>query len=344
MKFNKQKILALVFVLLPLLLWGVYRWHEQSSPVAGLGIVSKVNAVPFSDEYTQPIPGDLKFDARKVALGRKLFKDKRLSANDTVACSSCHNLSYGGSDNRAHSIGINGAEGNINAPTVFNSGFNFVQFWDGRAATLEEQIDGPVTNPKEMGSSWPQVLEKLAQDAGYRADFAKLYAGKISADNVKNAIATFERSLVTPDSPFDQYLRGNKAALSPEATNGWALFQSYGCVACHQGINLGGNMYERMGLRADYFGDRGNVTNADQGRFNVTGKEEHRHYFRVPGLRNVALTSPYFHDGSAGNLPDAVRVMVKYQVGRTITENDLNDIVAFLFSLTGKSVAEEPAP
>jgi len=336
MKTNKSQNTLLAILATALLVDAILWWPAQPNRDVYSDYSINASVLPFSSEYTQPIPQNLKFDADKVALGRKLFNDNRLSVNDTIACSSCHVLEKGGADNLVHSIGINGAEGNINAPTVFNSGFNFVQFWDGRAATLEDQIDGPVTNPKEMGSTWTQVLKKLEQDTDYRADFSKTYDGDISVINIKDAIATFERSLVTPDSRFDQYLRGNAAALSPMEARGYELFQSYGCIACHQGVNLGGNMYERMGLMDDYFGDRGNVTEADQGHFNVTKKDAHRHYFRVPSLRNVALTAPYFHDGSAKTLPDAVKVMVKYQLGRTMPENDLSDIVAFLNSLTGE--------
>jgi cytochrome c peroxidase len=245
-------------------------------------------------------------------------------------------LAEGGDDNRRHSNGVNGAQGGINAPTVFNSGFNFVQFWDGRAATLEAQIDGPVNNPVEMASDWPQVINKLQQDSRYREVFSDLYQDGISADNIKDAIATFERSLVTPDSRFDRYLKGEQTALSSAEKNGYLLFQSYGCIACHQGINLGGNMFERMGMMADYFGDRGNITRADQGRFNVTQREADRYYFRVPSLRNVDRTAPYFHDGSVTDLPEAVRVMAKYQLGRAMPEEDLRDIVLFLKSLNGK--------
>jgi cytochrome c peroxidase len=312
-------------------------WVKEKQFIAKRDYVLGQSLQPISSEVTQPIPLKLQLDENKVNLGRMLFHDSRLSGNDTVSCANCHALNSGGVDNRVHSIGINGAEGGINAPTVFNSAFNFVQFWDGRAATLEDQIEGPLNNPSEMGSSWPQVLDKLAIDPFYRTEFPRIYADKaISPTNIKDAIAVFERSLLTPNSRFDKYLRGDQIALSPNELHGYALFQSYGCVSCHQGINLGGNMFERMGLMSDYFGDRGHPTTADNGRFNVTKKESDRHFFRVPSLRNVGLTAPYFHDGSAASLPDAVRFMAKYQLGRTIGEEDLNDIVAFLFTLTGE--------
>lgn len=310
----------------------LYRLHSELN----LSRTTDVIAPVISLGYTQPLPRRIKLDKDKVELGRKLFHDPRLSADNSISCAFCHPLDKGGMDGRVHAIGIGGAEGNINTPTVFNSGFNFAQFWNGRAATLEEQVDGPINNPTEMGSNWGQVVEKLNQDSEYRSAFGKLYRAGIAANTIKDALATFERSLVTPNSPFDRYLLGDSSSMSEQAQRGYQLFQSYGCVACHQGINLGGNMYEKMGLMGDYFNDRGNLTEADLGRFNVTHREDHRFEFRVPSLRNVALTAPYFHDGTASTLPEAVEVMVKYQLGRTMPSQDLSDIVQFLYSLTGE--------
>jgi cytochrome c peroxidase len=241
----------------------------------------------------------------------------------------------GGTDRLPHSLGINNAEGDINAPTVFNSSFNFRQFWDGRAATLEEQIEGPVHNPKEMGSHWQEIIGKLKKEAAYLKAFKALYADGINAKNIKDAIATFERSLITPNAPFDQYLRGDETALTDEEKQGYALFKQYGCVACHQGINIGGNMYQVFGVLNNYFEKRGNITKADLGRFNVTAQEYDRHKFKVPSLRNVALTAPYFHDGSADTLEKAVDVMAKYQLGRKIPKKEKRLIVQFLKTLTG---------
>ncbi|MEI7842318.1 MAG: cytochrome-c peroxidase [Gallionellaceae bacterium] len=298
--------------------------------------LAAINQVKLDYGITQPLPEQVELNAEKVALGERLFRDPRLSGNDTVSCASCHNLQLGGVDGLAHSVGINGGLSAVNAPTVFNSGFNFVQFWDGRAATLEEQIDGPVNNPKEMGSNWQQVIGKLNQDKTYLTQFRHLYSVGISPGNIKDAIATFERSLITPNSRFDQFLRGNKAALSEQAQNGFVLFQSYGCASCHQGINLGGNMFEKMGLLGDYFADRGNETEADIGRFQVTRNPEHMHEFKVPSLRNVARTAPYFHDGNAQTLQQAVATMARYQLGRNLTSDEIADICAFLESLTGE--------
>lgn len=336
-KVNKSQRVLFTILVVTLCIDAVLWWPAPTEKTEDKALVVKSHiTIPLSMAITQPIPSGLKFDSKKVALGRALFDEKMLSANDSVACSNCHVLQAGGTDNLVRSIGINGAQGGINAPTVLNSGFNFVQFWDGRAATLEDQIDGPVMHPKEMGSTWPQVLDKLNKSDRYQVAFSDIYPDKISVANIKDAIATFERSLVTPDSRFDRYLRGDGSALSEKEKRGYVLFQDEGCVSCHQGINLGGNMYERMGLMGDYFGDRGDPTEADNGRFNVTQKEADRYYFRVPSLRNIAKTAPYFHDGSAQELAQAVRIMGRYQLGRFIAEEDVSDIVAFLNTLTGE--------
>ena len=284
----------------------------------------------------QPLPSHVELAPQKVTLGERLFHDTRLSSNDSISCLSCHGLTTGGVDNRAHSIGVNGALGDINTPTVFNSGFNFAQFWNGRSATLEDQIDGPVNNPKEMASNWPQVIAKLSRDATYPAQFSRVYRDGVTAPNIKDAIATFERSLVTPNSRFDKYLNGDSAALSANEKHGFELFQSYGCSSCHQGINLGGNMFGKVGLMGDYFADRGNPTDADKGRFDLNHDGRGMHVFKVPSLRNVARTAPYFHDGHIKTLRQAVATMAKYQLGRPLPVEDMNDIVAFLESLTGE--------
>jgi cytochrome c peroxidase len=336
-KFEKSQRVLLGILALALSIDAYLWWpakHEK--PADKMGVVSNSLLIPESLAITQPIPLDLVFDAKKVALGRALFDEKMLSADDTVACSNCHVLQSGGADNLVRSVGIKGGLGGVNAPTVLNSGFNFVQFWDGRAATLEDQIDGPVQHPKEMGATWPQVLGKLNSSPRYQAAFSDIYPDRITVANIKDAIATFERSLITPNSRFDRYLRGDASALSEKEKHGYTLFQEQGCVSCHQGINLGGNMYERMGLLGDYFGDRGDITPADYGRFNVTKKEADRFYFRVPSLRNVAKTAPYFHDGNAPDLHNAVRVMARYQLGHVITDEEVDDIVAFLNTLTGE--------
>jgi cytochrome c peroxidase len=283
----------------------------------------------------QALPGVGDLDPGKVALGERLFADPALSADGTIACASCHSLATGGVDNRKASIGVGGAVGVINAPTVFNAALNFAQFWNGRAATLEEQAGGPLTAPAEMGSTWPAIVATLRSDPSYVTAFAAAYPDGVTEAAVRDALATFERSLLTPDAPFDRYLRGDAAAITPRARAGYRHFVELGCVACHQGAGVGGNMYQRFGVMGDYFADRGDPTEVDLGRFLVTGDEADEHVFKVPSLRNVARTAPYFHDGTAQTLDDAVHTMAEYQLGRELTDDEVLDIVAFLESLTG---------
>lgn len=291
-----------------------------------------------SAELNEPIqPLKLKQDLNleKVNLGRSLFNDKRLSRDNSISCASCHDINKGGVDQLPVSKGVGGAQGAINTPTVLNSSLNFRQFWDGRAASLEEQIDGPIHLKHEMDSDWPTILTKLQQDQAYADLFKKLYKNGLQAENIKDAISEYERSLITP-SRFDRYLLGQKDAINENEIKGYELFKRYGCVACHQGVNIGGNMYQLFGVMGDYFKDRGNITAADLGHFNVSKDERDRHKFKVPSLRNVALTAPYFHDGSAKTLRDAVRIMAKYQLGRSMPEKDEELIIQFLQSLSGE--------
>jgi cytochrome c peroxidase len=289
------------------------------------------------EEPVQPIPEAENLDPQLVALGNKLFHDKRLSADNTLSCASCHALNKGGTDQMKFSIGIRGQVGPINAPTVYNSAFNIKQFWDGRAATLEAQAGGPINNPIEMGSNWEQVLGKLQKDPAYVKAFEELFPGQgMTEDTVSKAIATFERSLVTPNSRFDQYLRGDRKILSDREVKGYTLFKESGCTACHYGPALGGESFERMGVRYDYFADRGHLTEADNGLFNVTQEEGDRHRFKVPTLRNIVHTYPYFHDGSTDDLGEAVQTMATYQLGKTLSDEDTQLIVEFLHTLTGE--------
>jgi cytochrome c peroxidase len=321
---------SLAFVLLTLA-GGCTEQAVESADVA-----AEVHVTPRSRSAFEPIVVPTDLDARKVALGDRLFHDSRLSADDSVACASCHSLDTGGVDRRPTSVGIGGAVGPINAPTVFNSGYFFRQFWDGRAASLEEQANGPVHAAAEMGSNWEQAIAKLSRDRDFVRDFTAVYPSGLSGENFCDAIATFERSLVTPNSDFDRFLGGDEAALGPEAARGYRMFRNYGCVSCHQGVAMGGNMYQLFGVMGDYFADRGSPSDADNGRFNVTHDERDRHVFKVPTLRNIAATAPYFHDGSAETLDAAVRVMSFYQLGRDLDEEEVAALVAFLESLTGE--------
>ncbi len=286
-------------------------------------------------EPIRPIPLTAGVDPAKAALGRALFHDPRLSRDDTISCASCHDLSSGGDDGRKISVGIEGKKGAINSPTVFNAGLNFRQFWDGRVTTLEQQIDDPVQSPAEMGSLWPDVVAKLYQDSEYPKRFQALYADGISRNSIRNAIAEFMRSLLTPGSRFDRWLGGDESALSAGEKHGYALFKHYGCASCHQGANVGGNMFQVFGVLNEYFRRRGNITDADLGRFNVTGNPADRHAFKVPSLRMAAHTAPYLHDGSAATLRDAVDAMFTFQLGREAPDADKDAIVAFIRTLAG---------
>jgi cytochrome c peroxidase len=294
-------------------------------------------APEFKDEPVQPIPMTVELDADKVALGDKLYHDVRLSGDDTISCATCHDLAKGGTDQAPSSTGIGGQVGPINSPTTFNSAFFVRQFWDGRAATLEEQAAGPVHNPIEMGANWDVVIPKLEKDKEYVEAFKALYPEQgISGEAIVDAIAIFERSLNTPNSRFDQYLRGNKDAINDEEKKGYELFKASGCATCHVGPAMGGESFERMGLKADYFEDRGNVQEVDQGLTNFTQKEDDRFKFKVPTLRNIAITYPYFHDGQTTDLKEAVKIMAKYQEGIELTDQESDLIAKFLNTLTGE--------
>ncbi len=281
------------------------------------------------------------FDFQKVTLGRKLFFDPIMSHDNTLSCASCHDLEHGGADNLPRPVGINQMLGERNTPTVLNSGFNFRQFWDGRALTLEDQINGPTHNSKEMGSSWNEILDKLNHSPEYAGQFEKIYHVKeITADLVREVISTFERELVTTNSPFDRWLKGDKNALTIQQKEGYKLFKTYGCVSCHHGVNVGGNMFERLGIFLNFY-ETHPESAKDLGRFNITNQTHThtRNEFKVPSLRNIALTSPYLHDGSVKTLREMINIMALYQLGETLPDSEIMAIEAFLNSLTGQKPA-----
>lgn len=287
----------------------------------------------------EPLPLEQHLDQRKVSLGGLLFSDPRLSGDGTISCASCHHLAEGGSDDVSHSLGSHGIPTRVKSPSVFNAVFNFHQFWDGRADTLAQQAQMAFHDPTIMDANWGHSVALLSADRAVARQFKEIYPDGIDSDNIIDAIVTFEQSLVTPNAPFDQYLRGDKAALTPDQVAGYALFRDYGCISCHQGRNIGGNMFEALGVVGDpdaYFIARGHLTQADLGRYNVTHDDDDKYMFKVPSLRNVALRAPYLHDGSQPTLADAVRIMFKYQLGRTPTSQDVDLIVKFLDSLTGE--------
>ena len=280
--------------------------------------------------------GDL--DERKVKLGFDLYHDLRLSIDNTVSCASCHDLSTGGVDNHQYSHGVKDQLGGVNAPTVYNAVYNFVQFWDGRAQTLADQAAGPPLNPVEMGyNSFDEIVAKLSEDKSLVARFEAIYDDGITEANITNAIQEFEYTLTTPNSQFDKWLRGDDTAITAEELRGYELFKENNCAMCHMGANLGGESYELMGLYRPYFEQRDmELTEEDNGRFKQTKLERDRHRFKVPGLRNVELTWPYYHDGTRHTLDEAVADMARYQADVELTADEVSAIVAFLRTLTGE--------
>ncbi len=293
-------------------------------------------AKPLLNEPITPIPEPTINSPKQVELGRLLFHDVRLSQHNQISCASCHSLKHGGADGQIVSTGVNSSKGLVNSPSIFNSSLNFRQFWDGRANSLLSQIDDPISNPLEMNSSWPEILAKLEQDPFYVKQFKLAFKTGLSIINIKAAIIAFEESLLTPNSRFDLYLKNTPDAITEKELEGYRLFKQYGCASCHQGVAIGGNLFQRFGVMGDYFATRGNITAADLGRFMVTRNEKDKYVFKVPSLRNVALTAPYFHDGSASTLEDAVSIMMLYQLGRIPDKQVINKIVLFLHTLTGQ--------
>jgi len=308
-----------------------------SSAWSALPSVPHTEADISISEPIAPLPLASSENPAKVTLGERLFGDVRLSRDRSMSCATCHLFDRGGADGLPVARRADGTLLSRNTPTVFNAGFNYFFNWDGSTETLEAHAERLMLNL--MDSDWPDLLERLKGDSSYIAAFGAAYPDGLTKASVLDAMATYERSLVTPNSRFDQYLRGRREALTEEERRGYRLFKSYGCVACHQGMNIGGNMFQRFGIfpysRAPADGDKpgGQV---DFGRFQVTQVERDRHVFRVPSLRNVALTAPYFHNGQAATLESAVDTMAQVQLGKTLTSEEVGLIVRFLHTLTGE--------
>lgn len=302
--------------------------------VVSLVLISQViNAqIAPQNEPILPIqPIEIK-NLAEVELGKKLFFDPRLSKSGFISCNSCHNLSMGGTDNLPTSIGDRWNKGPINSPTVLNATNNIAQFWDGRAKDLQEQAGGPIANPGEMGFTHELAVNVIKSIPDYVAEFKSVYnIDDIDINQLTKAIAAFEETLVTPNAPFDRWLNGDLNALTQEQIEGYALFKQSGCTACHSGVNVGSQMYQKMGLIEPY-----KTNNPAEGRYAVTGKDADRFTYKVPTLRNVELTYPYFHDGMAKTLPEAVDIMGRIQLGKKFTSEENTKIVAFLKSLTGE--------
>lgn len=307
-----------------------------------LSAMAEFKALPDSP----PIPADNPQTPEKIELGKMLYFDPRLSMDGTISCNSCHNVMFHGGDGRAVGAGIHGQRGGRGSPTVWNSAYMTVQFWDGRAASLEDQALGPITNSVEMGmTSHDLVIERIKQIPGYVQAFKKVFP-KEKFPTIKNAakaIAAYERTLITPNSPFDQYMKGNKKALNAAQIRGMKLVEEIGCTSCHTGENFAGEGF-KMGeghyqpfpqIPGSKYDKMYDLT-SDLGRYEVTKKDDDKNHWRVPTWRNVAITAPYFHNGKVRTLDEAVRVMAKTQLGMDLKDQQVKDIVAFLNALTGE--------
>jgi cytochrome c peroxidase len=299
--------------------------------LAVAGVASLTARPASAEEPIEPIRLPQAVNLGMVELGKMLYFDPRLPKSGFISCNSCHNLSAGGSDNLPTSIGDKWQQGPINAPTVLNSSLNVAQFWDGRAADLKAQAGGPIANPGEMAFSHTLTVGVLESIPAYVREFKQVFGkDKIDIEQVTAAIAEFEKTLVTPNSRFDQWLLGKQDALTPDELEGYKLFKDSGCVGCHNGPGVGGASFQKMGVVEPY-----KTASAAVGRSGVTGKDEDRLNFKVPTLRNVELTYPYFHDGAANTLTEAVDTMGRLQLGKKFTAGENAKIVAFLKTLTG---------
>jgi cytochrome c peroxidase len=303
-------------------------------PFLVTGVVGQ--PTPPSPEPITPIAKVEIADLAKVALGETLFHDRRLSRGNVVACVSCHTLDQAGDDQLERSSGIDGRPLDFNTPTIFNAALNFRLSWRGNFRTLQEQNEAVLLDSRIMDTNWNELLAKLRADPDYDAQFAAAYGARPERASVLDALAAFQRSLVTPNARFDRYLRGERNAITADEERGYRLFKAYGCSSCHQGQNIGGNLFQKFGIFSDPFAASANVNESNLGRFTITRQDADRHVFRVPSLRNVAVSAPYFHDGRTASLAQAVEVMARTQLDRELAKQDVDLIVAFLGTLTGK--------
>ena len=280
----------------------------------------------------QPIPHIKSIDKQWFDLGKALFNSTLLSKDNTVSCASCHLVSQGGDDGFPVSIGVGGSVGGRNSPTILNSVFNFRQFWDGRSGGLAEQAVGPIHNPVEMGSNFPEIIQKLKQSNAFAQAFRALNPNGISQEAIIQALVTFEEGLVTPDAAIDRFIKGDENALTLQQKRGFEKFVGFGCVSCHQGINIGGNLYQRIG-RIDSVPSH---LLEDKGRSVITNNVIDEHVFKVPSLRNIKRTGPYFHNGSVATLDEAVRIMAQGQLGINLTEQDVQDLLSLFDAFNGE--------
>lgn len=303
-------------------------------PAGEQQIDSPITPIP----HLKPLSVELQ---QKVDLGRRLFSDTRLSGNLEVACTSCHIIPLGGHDPRTESIGISGKRLPRNSPTVLNAAFNISQFWDGRSPSLHDQVKGPLHNGDEMGGKIDEVIPLLNSDPEMVALFS-IYPQGITLDTISDAISLYERTLITPNSPFDRYLLGDADAISESQKQGYALFVQLGCIICHQGRNVGGNLLQRVGVYASAEELEEKIGLDDRGRFDLTKDQLDSYVFKVPSLRNVARTATYFHDGSRKTLQHAIQDMGLLQLGQQLSESDTALLADFLESLNGEIQVATP--
>jgi cytochrome c peroxidase len=287
-------------------------------------------------EPIYPIPQNIEVNTEKANIGEQLFFDTRLSRDNSIACATCHQLDAGGDDNLAKGISISGESHVFNTPSIFNALYNFRQNWEGSIKTPQEQIDDVVTSQNGFDNQWQNIISLLSTDKQLTTNFRQAYSDGINKTNIIDALVEFEKTLITPNSRFDRYLRNEDNALSRKEIEGYIIFKELGCVSCHQGINIGGNLFQKFGVFYDYMAERGNLSKHDYGRFNTTNRLIDQFVFKVPSLRNVAVTAPYLHDGSAKTLDDAISIMGRTQIGRTLTMDEVLSIKAFLITLTGE--------
>lgn len=287
-----------------------------------------------------PVPMAPGIEPAKIELGKKLFQEHVFSKNLSTSCASCHQLGNSGVDNLPRYIGMEKKPGQVNTPSVFNANLNFLQFWDGRAKTIEDVINDHVIDETVFANTWPTIVQEISQNNLYAEDFKQSYPNGVTQENIINALKIYIDNLVTPNSSFDRYLKGDKTALSNEAQKGYRLFRKYGCITCHQGPNLGGNLHQKLGIYKDYFADKGTLKKEDYGYYNVTGKEDDKFVFKVPSLRNISRTGPYLHDGSVKTLPEMIQIMAIYQVGQPLRNDEVNAIAQFLQTFSADPAAK----
>lgn len=318
MPLDTKQLRQLIAIILSLFLMG----HQASVLAEGRG------------ESILPLPLEIKLDKGLVALGEKLFSDQRLSQGNNQSCASCHDLKFGGINRLDRETGDNQG---FNTPTLFNVGFHFKLFWNGRASDLEEQIELTVTSPTVFNNTWPKILESLKADKDYQRLLARIQPGRtMDPDLLKKALAEFERSLWTPNSRFDKFLRGDASAITDEEKRGFQTFKNLGCSSCHQGMLLGGNMFQKFGIFSPKAIIQLEFPARDLGRYTVTQRDDDRYVFKVPSLRNIELTAPYLHNGAAKTLESAVTTMGRAQLGRHLNPDEVDSIVKFLKTLTGE--------